>query len=146
MSKLRRTLSQLGFDEWAFLLCGVMAIAIADLDFVQVIHLSTEEALRIILVAIGLIMGAVATQAGKRSAELKELRDSLRATSSVELVDSESNIQQSIGRAKRFVLDTTLHLPRANLLHPVDNPNHFTYETVKPSCPRPNYLTVIRVW
>jgi len=56
MIRIKRTLSHLGFDGWMFLLCGVAALVIVLLDFVQVVHPTNEEALRMIIVAIGLIL------------------------------------------------------------------------------------------
>jgi len=126
MSRIKRIFSQLDLDEWAFLLCGVAAIVIVVLDFAQVVHLTNEEALRMIIVAIGLIMGAIAAQSGRRTVELQDLRDSLGITS-IEFVESDSHIRQSVTQAKRFILDTTLHLPRADMAFPTDNPNHYYY-------------------
>lgn len=133
MVKIKQILTQLGFDGWAFLLCGVGSVVIAVLDFTQVVHLTSEDALRMIIVAIGLMMSAIAAQSGRRTAELQELRDTLGATS-VEIVKSDSDKRESIIRAKQFVLDTTLHLSRAKITHPADNPNHYfcvLYERIK---------------
>jgi len=129
MIKIKQVLTELGFDGWAFLLCGAGAVVIAVLDFTQVVHLTTEDALRMIIVAIGLMMGAIAAQSGRRTAELQDLRDALGATS-VEVVRPElrtSHIRQNVVRAKHLILDTSLHVLRAKNIHPADNPNHYYY-------------------
>jgi hypothetical protein len=129
MGKIKRILTQLGFDGWAFLLCGVGSVAIAVLDFAQVVHLTNEDALRMIMVAIGLIMGAIAAQSGRRTAELQELRDSLGKTS-VEIVRPAlrtQHIRQNVIHAKRFILDTSLHVLHAKSMHPASGSDHYYY-------------------
>ena len=129
MVKIKQILTKLGFEGWAFLLCGAGSVVIAVLDFTQVIHLTNENALRIIMVAIGLVMGTIAAQTGRRTAELQDLRDSLGATS-IELVNISDSRLYAI-RARKFILDTTLHLARAiNMTHPADFPNHHYYARV----------------
>jgi len=129
MGRIKRTLAQLGFDGWAFLLCGVGSVVIAVLDFTQVVHLTNEDALRLIIVAIGLMMSAIAAQSARRAAELKDLRDSLGATS-IELVNYSERRLYAI-QARKFILDTTLHLTDAkNMTHPADLPNHHYYARV----------------
>ena len=50
MIQLKRMFSGLGWDGWAFLLCGVAAVTVAVLDFTQIIHVSSEDALRLIII------------------------------------------------------------------------------------------------
>lgn len=126
MSKIIRILGSLSLDGWTFLLCGIAAVILVVLDFIEIVHFTNEEALRIIIVAIGLILGAIATQSARRTAELKELREALGATT-IERIESDAHVQQSIIHAKKFILDTTLHLPRAKIVHPADDPTNYHY-------------------
>jgi hypothetical protein len=127
MIRIKRLFTQLGFDGWAFLLCGAGAVIIAVLDFTQVVRLSNEDTLRIILVAIGLMMSAIVAQAGRRTVELQDLRDSL-GTTSVELVYSSSDRWARVVQSKKFILDTSLQAHQdAPMTHPADNPNHWFY-------------------
>lgn len=126
---VKPTLRELGLGGWTLVSCGAAAVLIAVLDFIHIVTLPVETSLQIILVAIGVMMGAIVAQAARRSIELQELRDSLNATS-VELIDSTRfnlHVQQSCARARKFVSDTTLHQPYAKVSHPADNPNHYAY-------------------
>lgn len=130
MFNFKRILGELGWDGWTFLLCGVAALVVAVLDFAQVITLTSESALRLVIVAIGMVLGAIAAQTSRRTAEIKDLRDAVGVTS-IELIrvgkESQLHVQQSLSRAKRFVLDTTLHRDRANLNYPTDDRTHYHY-------------------
>jgi hypothetical protein len=126
MSRIKYILSNLGFDGWTFLLCGLAAIVIAVLDFIQVVELTTPQALRMVLVATGLVLGSIAVESGRRTAELREISEAVGATS-VEIVESNAHVQQSIAHARRFILDTTLHLPRARIAHPADDHSYYAY-------------------
>ncbi len=126
---IRRILGELGLGGWTLASCGAAAVLIAVLDFVHIVTLPIGTSLQIILVAIGVMMGAIVAQAARRSMELQDLRDSLNATS-VELIDSTRfnlHVQQSCARARKFVSDTTLHQLYAKVTHPADNPNHYAY-------------------
>lgn len=137
MSKTKLVISELGIDGWILGLTALVAITIGILDFTPLITITPDPALRMILVALGLVMGAIVAQTGRRTIEMKELRDSLGATS-VELLrlgkESQFHVQQSISRARRFVLDTTLHRQLAQITHPADDRTHYhstIYERVQ---------------
>ncbi|MDQ2807363.1 MAG: hypothetical protein M3Z04_10705, partial [Chloroflexota bacterium] len=81
------------------------------MDFTQLVKLSTEDSLKIVILGLGLVMGGIAAQTSRRSSEIKELQDAIGTTSS-ELLERrvrKSHVRQSILRAKNFVLDTTLN-------------------------------------
>ena len=100
---LKRMLNQLGWEGWTFLLCGATAIGIAILDFTQIINLSTENALKILIVGTGMVLGAIAAQASRRSVELSDLIGTLRI-SSTELIeqgeDFQLHVKQTISKAQ----------------------------------------------
>jgi hypothetical protein len=132
MFSIKRTISELGWDGWTLLLCGVGAIVIAFLDFTQLITLSIENALRLVIAAVGLIMGAIVAQMSRRTTELRELREAVGITS-VELLSGQRDFRlhakQNIAKAKKFVLDVSLTAERATIIHPADDV-HSYYQTI----------------
>lgn len=71
---------------------------------------------------------AIAVQSAKRTAELKDLQDAVGITS-VKLRNHTERSFYTI-KAKKFVLDTTLHAKDANMTHPADLPHHPYYAQV----------------
>lgn len=133
ISRLRLVLTEIGTEGWIFGLTALAAVIFGLLDFTPVINLTSDPALRMILVALGLVMLSILAQTGRRSIEMKELRDSLGA-SSVELIGTGDEFRlhakRQMTKAKKFVLDTTLNAERApTLTHPADNPAHY-YHTI----------------
>ncbi len=132
MFKVRRVVSEFGVDGWVLVSTALVAILIGLLDFTPLVNITTDPTLRMILIALGMTMAAIVAQTGRRTAEMKELRDTLGAAS-IELISSGSDFQnhtkQRIAKATKFVLDTTLNIEEAIIVHPADNPNHY-YHTI----------------
>jgi hypothetical protein len=124
-----RLLKQLGIDDWVLVICGFAAIVFAVLDFAQIIQLTQEAMLTMILTACGMMMGATVAQSIQRNNQVDAVLGSLDTskTESIDSTDYNSYIKQNIYKAKRFVADTTLHQVAAptNFCHPIDVPNHF---------------------
>lgn len=116
MKSVRKIISELGWQGWTLLLCGMVAILIAVFDFSQVISLTTENALRLIIVAVGLVLGAIAAQTARRNAEIielkQELAEAIGTTESLLLAGDREFAQHlvtSVTNAQHFVWDTVLN-------------------------------------
>lgn len=132
---MKKFLSGLGWDGWTFLICGIAAIFIVSLDFLSpAINISTETAIKLVIAVSGMLLAGVAAQTGRRSADIKDLRDAI-GLSTIELVgegdEFQLHVQQAVSKAKKFVLDTTLNAERAKIWHPADNPSHYYYTVYK---------------
>ncbi|MEM7132059.1 MAG: hypothetical protein AAF702_37470 [Chloroflexota bacterium] len=127
MKNPRKSLSELDWDGWIILLSGILAIIIALLDFSQVVVLSTSDSLRLIIVALGVMLAAIAAQTSRRAADIRELGDVVGATST-ELINSsefELHVMTKAMTARSFILDTSLNAERASLTHPLDRNHHY---------------------
>jgi hypothetical protein len=115
-------LKQLGWEGWILLLSGIVAIVIAVVDFSQLLSLSAEAALRLIIVATGLSLGAIAAQTAHRKAELVELENELKeaigSTDSLILENDKEFAQHlvvNVTNAKSYVWDTVLNRAWASI-------------------------------
>lgn len=112
MFNMKQFIQNIGFDNLALGLTGLVAIAIAVSDFVGWIQLSVDQLLKMILVATGLLMAAIVSQALRRASEIKELRGEL-GVAEIRVIDSEKTFPQSlvssISKTKNFVLDTAFN-------------------------------------
>lgn len=115
MKDVKKLVSGLGWEGWTFLLCGITAIVITLLDFSPIVSLSTENTLRFITVAVGLILGAIAAQTARRNVEITELKQELAeaigSTESLLLSDREFalHLVTSVLNAREMVWDTVLN-------------------------------------
>ena len=116
MQTLKRLRFNLKLDEWILGITGLAAIVIGILDFTPLTNLTNDPLLRLIVVALGLLMEAVVVQTGRRSSEIKELRESLGQIE-IEFLEAQlsfpQRLIQSVAQAKRFILDTNLNEERA---------------------------------
>jgi hypothetical protein len=88
------------------------AIVIGFLDSTPLVNLTSDPMLRIIVVALGLLMGAVVAQTGRRAVEINELREALGLIEVEALEGKKSfpqHLLQSVFQADRFILDTNLN-------------------------------------
>jgi len=112
MSNLKRLVGSLGFDGWVLGLTGLAAIVIGILDFTPLVDLTTDPMLRMIVIALGLLMGAVVAQTGRRALEISELREALGLVE-VEALEAKRSfphhLVQSVLQAQKFILDTNLN-------------------------------------
>ena len=136
MSIFKSVVRSLSIDEWILGLSALAAVVIGILDFTPLVDIADEKVLvRMALIAIGLLMSAVVIQEGKRSAEIKALRDAV-GTSSVELLSGKEFVlraERSIARARNFVLDTTLSATYAGVTrkHPLSARDTYYYTLYK---------------
>lgn len=131
LSRLKLIISTFGIDDWVLGLTALIAITLGLLDFTPIINITSDPALRMVLVALGMTMASIVAQTGKRAVEIKDLRDTLGGTS-VELIGTGNEFRlhakHRIMNAKKFVLDTTLNAERVSTLtHPADNSAHYYY-------------------
>ena len=112
MSELKQLIRNFGFESWMLSLTALAAIFIGLLDFVGWLNLSTDQLLQIVVVGIGLLMGAVIAQTSRRASEINELRK-LVGVAEITILESRrsfpQHLVQSISKAQRFVLDTALN-------------------------------------
>jgi len=127
MASLKDVFLKLGWDGWTFSLCGIAAIIISVLDFLQLINLDSGNAIKIVLLACGLLMAAMAALSSRRSADIAELQNSIHewlGAAHIEQVrdgrDFHAHARQSISHAKKYIVDTTLNSTEADIVHPVE--------------------------
>ncbi len=112
MPELKQFIRNLGFDGWVLSLTALAAIFIGILDLVGWLNLSTDQLLQIVIVGIGLLMGAVIAQTSRRASEIRELREAVGVTE-VTILESKGSfpqhLVQSISKTQRFILDTALN-------------------------------------
>jgi hypothetical protein len=119
MSNFRRFVGNLRFDGWVLGLTGLVAIMIGILDLTPFVNLTADPMLKMIVIALGLLMGAIVAQTGRRALEITELREALGLVEVEGLEAKRSfpqHLVQSVLRAQKFILDTNLNeeVPRGS--------------------------------
>ncbi|MBD3342450.1 MAG: hypothetical protein GF353_25345 [Candidatus Lokiarchaeota archaeon] len=112
MREIKQLFILIGIDNLIIGLTGLVAVTIAILEFTGLINLSTEQLLKMILIALGLLMTAVVSQALHRSSEVRELKKEIGIVD-LKLLNCENefqkNLTSSVSNATRHVLDTALN-------------------------------------
>ena len=118
MKTLRLLFQNLGVDGWIFGLISMGAIVFGVLSFFSIIPITPEQTTAILIGAIGVLMSAIIALGARRHAEIVELKNALGMSEIETLTTSREfglHLVQSIGKTKRFVLDTNLTNPHPGL-------------------------------
>lgn len=108
---IQRFFGNLGWEGLILGSAGSVAFILGILDFTSLINLTSEPAVRIILSAVGLILGAVVAQSSVRRTEIESLKSAIGVTEAEIMTDSKlygQHLYLNILNAKRFVSNTLL--------------------------------------
>lgn len=112
MLEVKRLVRNLSFDGWLLGFTGLAAVAIGMLDFIGWLQLSTEQLLQMVIVGLGLLMGAVVVQVTRQETSVDRIRTQLGAAD-IEVLDMKwafpQHIAQRAREAQKFILDTNLN-------------------------------------
>ncbi len=110
---MSRLYSRLGWDGLTLLACGIIAIVIGVLDFTPLLNISAENGLRLVIVAIGFVLGAIVALTNRFVTENDNLRRSLNGAT-VELFTSSNDLFAHA--CHNVLLDKTRHVWDTNLV------------------------------
>ncbi len=111
MRKFREIIKNTSIDGWIFGLSGLVAIVLSIFSFVGTVPLSEQQAIQILIGAIGLLMLAVVAQTSRRQAEFIDLKDLLGVSETLLFNDKSvynKHVVSNVAKASRFVSDTIL--------------------------------------
>lgn len=115
--RIQHFFGNLGWEGLLLGTAGLAAFILGMLDFTSLINLTNEPAVRIILSAVGLILGAVVAQSSVRRTEIESLKSAIGATEAEIITDSKlygQHLYLHILNAKRFVSNTLLTASRSS--------------------------------
>ncbi len=107
----KKIIEALGYDGSILALTAIAAALIGMLDFVGFLGLELQQLTQLVLIGIGLLMGAVIAQTSRRTIEMKELKEAL-GLAEVQMLETGEEFAQhlvsSVTKTKKLVWDTKL--------------------------------------
>ncbi|GAB4506897.1 MAG: hypothetical protein Fur0017_31500 [Anaerolineales bacterium] len=152
MKAFKLTIQNLGIDNWIYGLTGLGAIVFGVLGFFGKLPVTPDQTTAILMAAIGLLMTAVVALSARRQSEILDLKSAL-GMSEIQVLKTTRefglHLIQSIGKTKRFVLDSSCNdvypgLPSSSIFYkPHAEYNRLLYKKVVSGGVSVNYIEVI---
>lgn len=123
---MKRLWKHLGWDDITVGFLGLIAIILSILDFTPFVEITNDPALRMLIFLVGLLIGSFVVQAGRRKAEVDELRQAVGQVEAALLnmkTEFPENIAQRARTCRKFILDTDLNseVPRVDFASPQEH-------------------------